>query len=80
MKNQPNQIKESKAYSAREAIHFLPGVFKSETAFRDYLREDMTKQNVFNAKMYTTAKLSRFVIRGGDLLKAVSTLRSSTPV
>lgn len=73
MKTQ-QKIEESKVYSAREAIKFLPGLFKSETQFRDYLRADMTGNNVFNAKVYTTSKLSRFVIRGTDLMRAADLL------
>lgn len=68
------KIEAARVYSAREAILFLPGVFKSETAFRDFLRKDMTKNNIFNAKMYTTSKLPRFVIRGEDLQRAIETV------
>ena len=79
MKNQPN-IEAAKLYSAREAIKFFPGMFKTETMFRDFLRNDMLTDNIFNAKMYTTSKLPRFVIRGDDLIKAVKLLKGGVQI
>lgn len=71
------QIQSNKAYSAREAMQFLPGVFKTESEFRQFLRKDMEEANIFNAKVYTTTTLSRFVIRGDDLAKAAKQLSSA---
>ena len=63
-------IEEAKVYSAREAFQTLPGLFKTETAFRAFLREDIAGANIMNAKVYYTSKLARFVIRGEDLVRA----------
>lgn len=64
------KIDPTKAYSAREAIQFIP-VKMSETAFREFLREDMSGDNHFNAKTYTANSQTRFVIRGVDLAKGI---------
>ena len=72
------KIQENKAYSAREAMQFFPGRFKTESEFRKFLRTDMESENIFNAKVYTTSKLSRFVIRGEDLKRAAQQLPAAT--
>lgn len=64
------KIDPTKAYSAREALKFIPAKM-SETDFREFLREDIKGKNNFNAKTYTTSTQTRFVIRGVDLAKGI---------
>lgn len=65
------KIDETRTYSAREALQFIP-VVMTEPQFREYLRNDMKGANIFNAKTYTTNSQTRFVIRGKDLKEAIN--------
>jgi hypothetical protein len=66
------KIDPTKVYSAKEAMKcFKEGTFNNEAELREYLREDMTGKNIFNAKTYTMKSQTRFVIRGVDLAKGI---------
>lgn len=61
-------------YSARQALKFVNG-FAREDDFRKFLKEDISKENIFNAKIYTINSQTRILIKGEDLIVGIPKLQ-----